>query len=382
MLNKLKKVYYKIKDYYKPDVIRNVNKTSYAKNCLVVYIVEPFLGPISDRHQNQWQAAMIAKIFGENGYNVDIVNYQHRKKPRLSKKYDLVFGLIPREDHFYEKFLHENAIRIAYLTSSNLVFTREAEQKRLDELEKRRGVRLKAYRQTATIDKSIERFNAAFFFGNEYNIQTYSCFRMPPVYYIVNNGYDNLYIPPFSEHHADSFLFFGSLGQVHKGLDLLLEMFSIPGFPFHLYVCGAYEQETDFCEEYQQELYQCENIHPMGFVDIHSETYQKVVSQCAYMLLPSCAEGCAGSVVTVMSSGVIPIVSKECGYDDDAVINLPDCHSDTIWQFVFDYGNKDPEWVAEQSEKMVSIVRNKFSKNDFIRSFSEAVKQTCSGGKK
>jgi len=381
MLSRIKKLYCRLKDRYKPDVVRNVNKTAYAKDCLMIYIVEPFLGPISDRHQNQWQAVMIAKIFGENGYNVDVVNYQYKKEPQFTKKYDLVFGLIPREDHFYEKHIKDDAIKIAYLTSSNLAFTREAEQKRLADLERRRGAKLKAYRQTASIDKSIEQFDAAFFFGNEYNIHTYSSFHMPPVHYIVNNGYDNLYLPSYNEHHADSFLFFGSLGQVHKGLDLLLELFSIPDFPFHLYVCGAYEQEPDFCEEYYRELYQCENIHPMGFVDIHSDAYQTVVRQCAFMLLPSCAEGCAGSVVTVMSSGVIPIVSRECGYDDDAVINLPDCDPETIRQFVYDYGNKTPEWIAKQSERMVSIVREKFSKKDFIRSFSEAVHQTCSRGK-
>ena len=34
-----------------------------------------------------------------------------------------------------------------------------------------------------------------------------------------------------------------------------------------------------------------------------------MISTCAYTILPSCAEKCASSILTVMSGGLIPIVS-------------------------------------------------------------------------
>ena len=52
------------------------------------------------------------------------------------------------------------------------------------------------------------------------------------------------------------FVFFGSLGAVHKGLDLLLEVFSRMTTDCKLYVCSGYEKEEDFCKLYHKELYE------------------------------------------------------------------------------------------------------------------------------
>jgi hypothetical protein len=196
---------------------------------------------------------------------------------------------------------------------------------------------------------------------------------MPPVFYIKNNGYEFDFSINVTEETAKNFLFFGSLGAVHKGLDLLLEIFSQPDYPYNLYVCGLYETEKDFYEEYHDELYNHKNIHPMGFVDVLSEKFKQIVTNCAYSILPSASEARAGSLLTVMSAGVIPIASKICGYDEDEVILLEDCSKECIERNIREYAQKPLDWIKKQSVYEKEIVKNRYSKQSFIESVEQAM---------
>ena len=226
------------------------------------------------------------------------------------------------------------------------------------------------------IQKDIESFDAAWFIGNSYNYHSYDSFKMPPVFYIKNSGYAFKWEDSSIKRDPKSFVFFGSLGAVHKGLDLLLEVFSKITTDCKLYVCAGYERENDFCEEYHNELYSKPNIVPMGFVDINSDRFKDMVQSCAYTILPSCAEGCAGSVLTVMSGGLIPIVSSVCGFSENEAIVLPDCKVETIAAYVKEYSCKDEAWIAQNSQKAIEIVNQKFSQNDFSDSVNMAIKGT------
>lgn len=360
-----------------PSVLQNVNNSAYSKRCLLVYMTAPFKQKnISQVHQNYWQCKEMAHILGKYGYIVDVVDYEN-KYARLKGKYDLVVGLIPRNvPKFFNSHLKKNAIRIAYLTSMNLEVTSGNEQIRLNELYVRRGVKLKPRRFSGYIQKEIESFDAAWFIGNPYNYHSYDSFKMPPVFYIKNSGYAFNWEDKAITRNPKSFVFFGSLGAVHKGLDLLLEVFSKITTDCKLYVCAGYERENDFCEEYHKELYSTPNIVPMGFVDINSEKFKNMVLSCAYTILPSCAEGCAGSVLTVMSGGLIPIVSNVCGFSNNEAIVLPDCKIETIASYVQEYSCKDEAWIEQNSQKAIEVVNQKYSQNDFSKSVDMAIKGT------
>ena len=354
------------------DILKNVNHDRYVKRCLLVYITRPFkMKEISNRHQNFWQTKELARLLGGFQYRVDVIDYQNPyTRPR--GKYDLVIGLIPRDIDVYSIHLKKDAKKIAYLTSSNLEFSSKSEQERLDELYARRGVRLLPRRQGGAISKQIETFDGALFFGNDYNLRSYACFKMPPVYYIANNGYEYGF-PIKYDKNPKKFLYFGSAGHVHKGLDLLLEIFSQESFPCELYVCGAIESETDFVAEYAKELYHTPNIHTMGFVDVYSSEFERLANECAFSILPSCAEGQAGSVVTSMSAGILSIVSKVCGYGPDEVILLPDCRKSTIQEYILKYSKADKTWLMEQSKLALQNARDKYSRQSFTKSVQDAL---------
>ena len=162
---------------------------------------------------------------------------------------------------------------------------------------------------------------------------------------------------------------------MHKGLDLLLEIFSKKGFPFELYVCSNFESEEAFCEVYKKELFSTSNIHPVGFIDIMSEKFREIAEICSFALLPSCSEARAGSVLTVMSAGIIPIVSRECGFEDDEVIQLRDCKLETIEEAIRYFGEKNDTWIERESNHVRHIVKERYSKENFVQSVHNALQK-------
>lgn len=366
------------------EVVENVNEadeTKGMKRCLLIYITAPFVNHnINKSHQNKLQAVEMARIIGTRGYIVDVVHFQ-QKYVSLQHNYDMVVGLIPRGFNIYSEHMNPGCIQIAYLTSMNLEVSAGNEVKRIEDCEKRRGIRMIPRRNGGKIEKRIEQFDGAWYIGNEYNFQSYSHFKMPPSFRIKNTGYVFPWADPKIERDPHCFMYFGSAGQVHKGLDLLLELFAEEIKECTLYVCGSFASEEDFAKEYHKELYETSNIVPIGHVNIETPQYEELSKKCAYSIMPSCAEACAGSVLTNMSAGIIPIVSKECGYEEDEVINLPDCHKETIKSYIVEYSKKDQEWLKEQSKKSIQIVKDRYSDAAFTKSVEEALDGVLGGGK-
>lgn len=355
-------------------ILENVLNTNFEKNCLVLYIKTPFVQKeISVSHQNVWQTREIARIICGFGYNVDVVDYRD-DIVWLHKKYDAVFDVCVRDHPIYEKALKKGAKKIVYFTGGESVFANNAELKRIQDVYARRGVRLQPRRQAPLISKKVEEFDEAIIIGNDYNLATYNAFHLPKTFKVPNTGYDLKPVFYRNKKKATSFLYFGSAGCVHKGLDLLLEVFSEKDFPCKLYVCGNVEKETDFYEAYKKELYKTKNIETVGFVNIFEEKFRKLYDECAYSILPSCSEVRAGSVVTCMSAGMIPICSRECGYEDDEVINLTDSKIETIREAVLQASQKDMNWIEMTSKKVVDLSQTKYSPQAFTEEMWTALK--------
>lgn len=369
IIDKIHKVFCTVQ---KNRIIENVNKSSFSKNCLLVYVIDPFLcSRIRLGHQNQWQARELARIVGTYGYNVDVVHFTN-SKARLAKTYDMLIDVHPGMSD-YSSIVSDQGIKIAYITGSNPSFSNQSELQRLEDLFLRRGVRLAPHRYAPPFSKELfESYDAMFFFGNRYNFATYHEFNISHVCFIRNTGYAfPIAVTRSLDRSAKKFLFLGGLGQVHKGLDLLLEVFSRRP-DLSLYICSAFKSEPDFCNAYNRELFDCPNIHPVGFMNVFSQRFYDIASHCGFLILPSCSEGIAGSVLTGMSVGLVPIVSRECGFEEDEVHILEDCTLETIDATVNDYSEKPKEWMQMESEKVLSLVRAKYSENAFTSSVNAA----------
>lgn len=355
-------------------ICENVNHSHHDKNCLVLYITQPFkVNDKSYQHQNHWQVKEIARVIGESGYNVDVVNYND-KKVRLNKQYDLVLDIHPEPNNVYKKNLRAGAKIIAYITGSNPTFSNEAEKARLRIIEQTTGVVLKTERAVGAFDKNcLESFDSVFMIGNKQTLSTYGGFNFRQVHLLPNTGYAFLNNTDFSKKSPKHFLFLSGSGLVHKGLHLLLNVF-MKNPDLHLHICSDLESESDFCKLYRKELFETPNIHPVGHVDITSDTFRDITNLCSYIISASCSEGMSGAVLTGMSAGIIPIVSKESGFDEDVAFILSDLEEEYLGKTIREFSEKPMSWIEDEGKETMVITNTRFSNKNFSEQISRGIR--------
>lgn len=356
-------------------IVEGASGGGYDNECLLLYLVEPFRE--SDRrydHQNQWQVRELAEIVSGFGYNVDVIHFNDRKV-RLRKRYDMVIDLHPGLNDAYYRNMAVDCTRVGYITGTNPSVANRAEQRRIQGVWDRRGVRLRERRQAKPFAREdLEALDAMFLIGNRNTLVSYQEFHLKNVFLLNNTGYDFLRNEDLSAKSPRNFLFLGGYGQVHKGLDLLLEVFS-KNRHWNLFVCSAYHLEKDFCKAYEKELFRTGNIFPLGLMDICSEDFRKICRECSYCVLPSCAEGMSGSVLTCMSAGLVPIVSRECGMEDSEAHHFLDCSIGCIEATLGSFAERGRDWIAEESRRVMDLVRAKYSMENYAETIRGAMKE-------
>jgi glycosyltransferase involved in cell wall biosynthesis len=316
----------------KPVTNGNIGKLGILKhqgtkqgNVLLSYIIEPFLlqdeHDISNAHHHDWLSWQIGLTFSSLGYDVDVVDYQDRKFVP-TKNYDFFVGARTNFQRL-SALMPNKCIKIVHLDTAHWLFNNSSAYQRHLDLQKRRGVTLASFKWVEP-NWAIEYADyATTNWGNQFNVGTYKyaekqIFQIPLPTCAV--------YPEPAEKDFDTcrnhFLWFGSDGLIHKGLDLVLEAFAqMP--ECRLTVCGPLrtresnaekgplKQDTQFEAAFHRELYESKNIHTAGWVDVEGETFQKIADQCIGVVFPSCSEGGGASVITCMQAGLIPIVSYE-----------------------------------------------------------------------
>lgn len=301
----------RIKKYFREDrVLENIFKSNYSKNVLISYTVSPFLSN-KNRHTNVQESKILAKIFNELGFNVDVIHYTNQKKIDY-KKYGLIFGF---GEPFENSFTDTKLKRIYYATGAHVCHQNYAEIKRVEEVNKKYNINLLPKRLVPwNWSMSTSLSDSLILIGNEWTKSTYTKYTTKPVYTInatalINDNVQN--IKRDLDKTKKNFLWFGSSGLVHKGLDLCLEYFSKQE-DLTLHICGP--MEDDFNEAFT-EYFEKENIIYHGFTDVQSKKFIDIVSQCSFSILPTCSEGQATSLLTAMGAGLIPIATENSGVD-------------------------------------------------------------------
>jgi glycosyltransferase involved in cell wall biosynthesis len=314
----------------------------------------------------------MVKELGDWGYNVDIMN-DHDRTIRLTKQYDLIIDSFPQNRRIYENNLKRNCFKVFYSTDANPFWHNRQHELRVKALNLRRHARLQVKASLPPFNHELNDFDALFLTGNQRTLSTFSDIPFKKTAFIKNsaNRFPDVNI---SQKMPNTFLFLATYPQVLKGLDLLLEVFAkLPDCS--LIICSQFQNEKDFCSIYLRELYQLPNILPIGFVDISSNIFKKVIQVSSYVLLPSCAEGMSGSILTAMAAGVIPIVSYECGFNEPDVFFLEQCTIDCIRSTVKTFAQKPLSWIQQQSYKTQEIARAHYSASNFSDSFADALQK-------
>lgn len=308
----------------------------------------------------------IAKIFSELGFCIDIIDCNDTKILKLisNKKYNLIFGF---GENFYQiSKLQPEAISILYMTENLPDFSYQEEKKRLDYFFARHKKRIKIqrsgefyklyhlekkYSEVITLGEII--------FSNNYYKNTYSVFPTG----IIN--------PQFTFNKKNhlltrkNFLWLGSSGAIHKGLDILIDVFK-KREDINLIICGLTKVDKimlDFPDR--------NNISDYGHIDIKSDTFLNIIQNCSYIILPSCSEGFSTSITTGMLHGLIPIVMKDTGFNKlmDNAIFLDDYSTEYIDSELNELSCALPEELNLFSKKVFDYARENFLISTFEMRF-------------
>ncbi len=353
------------------------NKPSIG-NVLISYVLNPFMlkpgEPIPTSHTQHWECLQMAKTFLDFGYNVDVIWFHND-------------AFLPRKNYafFIETrwnlqrslpFLNKDCVKIFHSDTAHMLFHNAAEANRLLELQQRRGVTLTPKRFEEP-NKAIEYADCAIVLGNEFTINTFKYANKP--LYRVPISAPTLYPFPEDKDFAacrKNFLWFGSRALVHKGLDLLLDVFAqMPDY--HLTICGPINQEQDFETAFYQELYQTPNIHTVGWVDVTSQKFIDIVNSCVAIVYPSCSEGGGGCVINCMHTGLIPIVSYESSVDvsDDYGVILKENSVEEIKQTIQNISELSPSRLEQMSRKSWKFVRENHTREKFAQVYKKTIEK-------
>ena len=290
------------------------------KKALVCYIPDSYTlmpdHPNFVGHSNFQECRTLLDCLVNAGYACDVIGFQDNARFLIGANYDLLIAI--RDQLEYGRDLIKPTGKVVmYSTACHWSFHNLAEYQRLNQLRIRRGISLKPRRQHNPINFDGQ-VDEVWYFGNSFQEQTYS--YLPVSKYPITISTVSTSYPPkrkLTDENRRHFLWFGSVGSVHKGLDWLLDIF--PRHPgLHLHICGLIEKEEDFFTAFHKELFGYPNIHFHGWVLPNSEKFLEITTRCGFIISPSCSEGCSGAVLQCMSAGLIPLISKANG------INLKD----------------------------------------------------------
>ncbi len=347
---------------------------------LVSYITAPFsLYPEDHRNlqfSNTGIARSIVQTLNNLGYQVDLVEWDNtRFRPR--RPYDLFFGHGGSNFAPLARQMPPQATKIYFATTLEWREQNRREARRFAELTARRGVSLPSDRRISdNEDEAYAIADSIICLGNEEARATFAAF--PHVININNAAYEDaqplLAAKDFAQG-SNRFLFFSSTGNVHKGLDRLLEAFVQT--ECHLYICQNITPE--FANVYHNEL-SAPRIHTIGYVLMRSPEFHDLMRTCNFIIHPSCAEGQPGSVLECMHRGLIPVLSRENNIDTGEFgITLPDCDVPTIARMVTELSRQTLDWYADKARQTQQAARQHHSAQGFSSELRSAVERIQAG---
>lgn len=339
---------------------------------LLSYITEPFVlfpwQSFSNIHTMYWECYEIARLFSERGYAVDII--ESKNSSFIPKKNYIV--CIDAEKNLYRlsQKLSKECKKVFHILISHWEAYNNAEKRRLDELEQRRGVRLLPRRQMAP-SQNTETADFLEGFGNKTIFGTFAKYNKS-IFFIPISTVLKFDFPETKnfERARKNFLWISGGGAVLKGLDITLEAFSMMP-DLHLHICAPIYGEKDFTDEYKKELEKTPNIHVYGRLDVASTQFSKIINICGAVVYPSAGEGSSGAIVQAMHAGLVPIISHETGIQEDSgYIPLENPTPASIMQVVKDFSNMSVEKIKDKSKSIWEYARYRYTREEFSKAYA------------
>lgn len=295
----------------------NVFNSTFQKKVLLSYISSVFNkdNSIKNHHTNFYKTYLFAEVLNELGYAVDVVDWTEVFNGDYNR-YDAIIGLGESVEEAFKHVKKPTKI-IWFGTGCNPFYSNPVTVNRVIDFHNKHGLYLIESSRFIYKDWPLQH-EAADWIILHGNCFSKSTFR--------KNNIDVVKAPVYINHKSDfenknwvnaksNYLWFGSSGLIHKGLDLLIDTFTNRD-DINLHICGNLESEKNFYNYYKKTINKCSNIYYHGEIDIKSLNYKNILENCAFVIFPSASEGGAASVITCMANGgLIPITTKSADVD-------------------------------------------------------------------
>lgn len=326
------------------------------------------------RHSTAWEAVTIAKCFLERGFVVDVIGFDD-KNFIPKKEYQYFIDVLGNMDRI-SPYLNDDCIKIFHPCFAHWLFHNNAEYKSLFALQQRRGFALRP-RRILGANLSAEKADYITVRGDsDYCESTYRYANKPILHLTHSSNYT--YLWPDSKNFAqcrNRFLWLGGKGLVHKGLDLILEAFA-ELTEMELLICGTVDAEKDFIKAYHNELNVAQNIKKLGWVDVGSQAFYDVMSNCIALIHPSASELTSGSVITCMHGGLIPVVSYQSGTSvHDFGIELNARTVDDIKDALLKVSSSPISTLEDMSRKAWEYARSIYTREKFESDYNKTLEK-------
>jgi len=336
--------------------IFNLYHTNYDRSVLISYITSPFRSANHFVHQNFVTSHIIAESFSELGYNVDVVDYLDTKSVIDFGNYAVIFGFgHSLERSFYAP--NREIPRILFITGVHEDLHNRMTLRSVTDFYKRSNKWLPAEADVLPVNTYYSMYNAdvtiilakGFVFENCKS-------RFDNRLHSLNNniiGSFTTFQKKTKETRNSNFLFLSGGRLLKKGLSILLEV-AKTRHDLNFYIVVPHIN-IEFENYYRKELYESPNIFLSKSLRMDSPEMKEIVEKCSYCLAPSYADGFPGGTIEPMSAGLIPIVSRYCGFAHE--------------EFIFEMqGELAPLSLSEAIDKALSLDDDTYVK------YSNAVK--------
>ncbi len=285
-------------------------------SAVISYISWPFQEgwevPKARGHTNAFEVVAMSDVWRDLGFRVEIISHDNTTyRPPADCR---IAVDIHRNLERWAGDLPDSCRKILHATGPHWLMWNQAELARLVAVRDRRGIALMPRRQVLP-SRGVEVADHVVVLGNDFTRGTFLFGGRPVTRVPISSAYE---LPWPDGRNFESarrrFLWVGSYGMIHKGLDLALEAFA--GMPeLELTVCGRPEKEPDFFRLYDKHLRGTANIHFHGWLDMGTPDFLDIARTHAAVIYPSSAEGGAGSVIHCMHAGMLPICTPEASID-------------------------------------------------------------------
>ena len=351
---------------------------NHSKKALISYIVHPFFSK-KKKHPNSIELECIVDVFIELGYAVTIIDYRYDKKIDFDD-YSVIFGF----GRSVEKAVRSvSDVKVVYYaTGAPSEYQNSQAIKALIRYNEKYNVKpLESVRIAKFTDvPQLSLATGVVCVGNSFSKSLYQRYNrnvcsVPSTYFKTNVHIRSL---DKIKSERNNFVWLGGTGAIHKGLDIVIEYFKSRR-DLHLDIFGPLKNEKTFFGNIGSLP---SNIIYHGFHSVDSSYFSDVMKKCSIVILPSCSEGQATSLITACANfNMMSLHTLECTMPESINNNLIEPNLNSVELVINRISELDDRSFLKLCNYYGNICRENNSPHNFKIKMHQALSSIINSGK-